>query len=416
MAVTNQTVSTADFALKQYLDADVADAAYTRKTPLLALLRKQPSIEGNPMKIPMLTRPGGGVGSDYATVIGNTAGIGGEAFLVDAADSFGSVPFTSKVLKAAGASQPGMGSFIDWMLKETDAKLSSMGQLREKLLLGNGGGALARVTVSGSVLTPQSAEDVGNFYIGQQLAASTADGTSGALRTAGAGFQTVTAVDVNAGTVTLDGNTLVITTNDYVFLRGTWGGAQNLVKGLDAWFPATVPSSASVFFGVDRNGRADLCGMRPPTSEQVGAVVERFRRAATHAFTYGSSPGLGVCSPKQFLAASMAYESDGMRSLDKLGGPKGTVGYRALEIVTPYGLVDLMAAPLANNTRGFLLDLETVWISHLGSQIVEPMVTDGASRLMQSSTFAGWQATFEEYSNFVCNAPWRNMTLPLDAP
>ncbi len=235
------------------------------------------------------------------------------------------------------------------------------------------------------------------------------------------GYLTVASVERDLGQVTFTavtpGTDLTgYVQADYLFLKGSFAGAvtQKLVfKGLGAWFTSATPTDT--FWTVARTGKPELAGFRVPTADQVGGLIQRLRKAAVHGNSvWGATPKTAVVGPKQWEQGSISLQNQGFRDLTKLSSVTGQAGYRFLEVVTSYGVIELVADPHCDPLRAFLLDLDTLAITHLGNDIVEYAERDGL-RLVPSTTDVGFEARLTSFCNLVCNAPWKNGSVPLAA-
>jgi hypothetical protein len=417
--VAFNTVTTADYALKQNYDSKEIMSVFTRDYPTLSRIKKKQNTIGNPQKVPVVTSDGAGVSSDFATAQSTALGVPGSAFLVEMSDIFADVQIDFKLMETAGTGG-GKGAFLDWLKTENDSKINGAGRLLSKFLFSNGGGALGRrLSLATQTITLTNSADAVNFWPGQQLVASTGDGSGGSDALKGGTPVTVQSVDRDLGTVTVDAiaNITGNANNDYLFLRGTFAGnvsTKAIFKGFSTWFTAAAPTDT--LWGVARTGKPELAGYRVPVADQVGGVIQRLRKAAIHGNSaWGATPKDFILHPKQWEQASISLQNQGYRIIDNgTRDVTGTAGYQILELVTAYGVAKIMSDAHADPTTAYLLDLDTMWISHLQSDLIKAVEKDGL-RMIPLATSVGFEVRYACYSNLVCNAPWKNGTVPLAA-
>lgn len=269
------TVTTLDAALKQrYTDKRVKFVGYSGN-PFLALCPKMESFTGRNM--PIVVHHGGNMGASrlFATAQANkTAGLY-EDFLLTRRKDYG---LTSIELEALQASASDVGAFLRASTVEIDNTLRTVGRNLAISMYRNSGGARGQVgSTSTTTLTLLKTSDVTNFDVGMEIDSDDTDGTSGAVD---GDPHTVTAIDRIDGTLTSDTNWDAsgnFADNDYLFREGDFG---NSIDGLDAWIPASDPTSTP-FLGVDRSVDVTrLGGLRKDVSSytleeglQVGEIL-----------------------------------------------------------------------------------------------------------------------------------------------
>jgi hypothetical protein len=198
-------------------------------------------------------------------------------------------------------------------------------------IYGNGGGSLGRrSSLSTNTITLTNPGDCVNFEVGMVLKASSADGTSGAVR---AGSATVTNVNPSGGTVTVDSAAGItgFADNDYLFVEGDFGLK---IKGLGAWIPTSAPSSTA-FFGVDRTVHIQrLAGHRYDGS---GAPVrETIRKALVECARFSGFPDSVFLNPTEHF--KLCEELEGKVVYERSSNPSTPdVGFDGAVILSPSG-------------------------------------------------------------------------------
>ncbi len=423
MATANN-LTTYEPLIKENYTSKVRTATFRRKYPLLSRLTFSPR-EGSPMVVPMVTSHGGGIASTLSAAQASAKGLKGDQWLVTHGQMVGIVPLSTLVRKVAGKAGP--GAQIDYVKNEIDAKLSGMGSLVNMQAYGAGGGSIGRRgSVAGNVITLTERLDALNFWIDMQIVASSANGEGGADALRGGTPATVTAVDRDAGTVTVDAvaNITSFADNDYIFVRGMFAGAVSqteIAKGVGAYFPLTAPTTA--LFGLARTGRSELAGFRLGTGTVTGGVTERIIKLAEHGNSlYGATPGHAFLHTKQWGAAAREQQAQGFRSI-AVGATTSQAGYSKLMMSSVAGEIELVNDPQCPPDRVHLLDLDTVKLVHapgIGTAGVDESAADAAEAVIDfeqddkgaiwipSTTELGHEIRMTAFFNLTTEAPWNS--------
>jgi hypothetical protein len=405
------------WAIKQNYTPKVRRAATVRKTPLLSKLDTR-TLQGEPMKVPMIGSAGAGVGSTYAAAAEAARGMVGAQFLVYPADFVGVVPisFRSDLISSGDK-----GGFFDLKKKEAELAFGRLGQDIAIQLGGNGGGALAKsASAAGNVLTLTDPGTAANFVEGMILQSSVNDGSQvgHVLKT---GQMLVTAVDVDGNTVTVD-NTAGITgfaQTDFLFRKSIFAGntTNPVFKGLGALFPLAAPSDT--LHGLVRTGNPRYAGFRLPSA--TGNPLERLKALSTHGFTvYGSQAPLAAVHTKQWEQISKLLTNQGYREI-VVGEHTASIGYSKLLINGAGGEVEIMGDPFLPTTQAWLLDTETTFIGHYGKGLTNIQGQDSSDGDMALSMYfpsyqeLGSEIRMYSFCNLASEAPWLSGTVALPA-
>lgn len=412
MAV-GSTTAQLTWAIKQNFTPKVRRAATQRKTPLLSKIPTK-QVQGDPVKCPLIGSAGAGVGTTYLAAAEAAKGMSGAQFLVSAADFVGVVPlsFRSQTVSAGDK-----GGYFDLKKKESELAFSRIGQDIAILLGGNGGGALAKgASVSVNTVTLTDPGSAANFVEGMIIQSSTADGTSGALKT---GQMVVTSVDPDANTVTFDsvGGISSFAGTDYLFRKSMFGLTNPVFKGLGAMFPLATPSDT--LHTLVRTGQPKYSGFRLPSA--TGNQIERIKSLITQGFqTYTATPSLCALHTKQWEQAAKILSAQGYREIT-VSDSTASIGYSKLLIKGASGVdVELVGDPYLPTTQAWLLDLDSVYIGHYGSALVNIQGQDEDADAAASVAFPSYQELGSElrmwsFCNFFSESPWMSGTVGLPA-
>jgi hypothetical protein len=174
--------------------------------------------------------------------------------------------------EAARASRKDEYALVQELDDAMDSANDEMAMSIENLLTGIGGGARGQIALVGGIPAVDTIllEDPSKIYLLQegmviQVSNDPGEDVGDAVR---AGTVTIESINQAAGTFTVDPDLLVgipaAVVGDYIFREGDLdAGAQRVLQGLFAWCPATAPTAAESFFGVDRSVNVGaLAGMR----------------------------------------------------------------------------------------------------------------------------------------------------------
>lgn len=250
-----------DAMLKEHYTNDEVARITLKDHPTLALLPKYTEMGGRHLPIPVIISNPKGRAKTFATAQSNAAPGGYKEFLLTSYDDFGVVKIARKALKAA---EKDTDAFVAAKTAEIDGMMDGLMASCSKSVFGDGGGSCGRRgSISGTAVTLKNPDDISFWEPGMKVVASSANGLSGALRAGTAA--TIDSVDRSAGKLISStwGNITGFADNDYLFPEGDWGSGGISMRGFEAWFPATAPTSGDNHFGVDRSIDPDrLAGSR----------------------------------------------------------------------------------------------------------------------------------------------------------
>lgn len=362
-----------------------------------------------------LTKKGGMWGPSpafyYAIRYGNPQGISGTFSSAQTAEAlgpskgvqmgatrsikYGYITLDGPSMAAAAGSK---GAFLDLVTQETDGVIEELGDAYAFDLYRDGNGIRGRgASESSDVVTLTVPDDARNFKVGMWLGSSAnSDGSS--PRT---GNTEVTAVDIDAGTVTFDVSDITsFAATDYLFRLGDPG---TCIDGLADHFPLTAPVlGVDSFRGVDRGAHpALLAGSR---IDDTGAgILHNAGRLAVKISQNGKKATTLTLNPANFwtvaqqLNAKVTYEG---------GGPKALAGFEGFDLHTPAGTLRAISDADCPTNRGYVLNMDTLYIKHLESLF--HIITDDGRPSLRLSTSDGIETRARSMSNLICTMPAAN--------
>jgi len=397
-----------------------------RKHVFLSKVQKDGDAYGDHMAIPVVYDNPAGRSATIAQVLGSTDSPIGPTksikFLVSLASDYAATWINELTIRKAANDR---GAFVNARKFEVDGLLRQLGNSLAHALYRTGDGTIGRGdgawAVGGNVVTLSNRADTKFFTTGMvcDFIANVGGAPSGVAKNSSVTFKPmVTKVDEDAGTITFgllsDGTTAVTALNlvftspvvantDFIAPVGDYTTSATLLKvrGLAAWIPLTAPVGGDSFWGVDRSVYPTrLAGNRlndptAPAEDSIMALAEVMHER-------GASPDMAIVSPRQFtkiskrLGAKVEYDG---------AGGNAAHGFMTFSIATSAGHIPVYADPDCPEDRGYLLEMSTWRIKHLG--LPEIVTTDGLSALRRPG-LDQIEIRCRYYAQLVCLAPGMN--------
>jgi len=374
-----------------------------KNNPLVALMPKMERFGGKNLPIPIIYGNPSGRSANFANAQSNKNPSQITDFVLTRDHDYGLASIDNETLLA---SQGDSEAFIEAATTEINGTMQAVTRSLAKAAYRSGTGTIGRVgnsTFATTALTLVDPTDVVNFEVNMVLVVSP-DEVAANQR---AGTVTISAVDRRAGTLTTSANLVAgisaIAQNDYIAVQGDL--AEGLVKGLDAWLPATVTSTA--FFGVDRTADASrLAGQYEDLSALP--IEEALVEGQSQIEQEGGNPDYcfmdfkNVANLKKALGAKVTYQQVDAKTSE------AKVGFRGI-------LVDGNSAPMVvlgdqnaphNNMYQLTMEsgAEDIW--KLYSLGMAPMILDSDGlKMLRESSEDGVELRVGYYAQIGCRAP-----------
>lgn len=390
--------------IKELYPGGVPRDIMQRGHTLLTRARKKGDCYGDPIRIPVHYDSGPGRSADIATLLGADGPIGPSAtkkFLPSLVEDYAATWLNSLTLLQMSNDR---GAFVEARKFEIDGLLRQLGNSAGHALYRAATGSIAQLksgsTITGTTFTVTNKSDIKFFSEGTQIQFTNGDG--GALRDSG-DFLTVSKVDEDAGTfdtTTAGTNITGLADTDFIIWRGD---RLEKMTGLAGWIPLAAPTSTP-FFGVDRTvNPVKLAGTRLniPTMAAEDSILQ----CADLLKERGAGNGTleAYVSPRQFtqivrrLNAKVEYQGAG-----------GTADYSFSSVVvhTAAGAVRIFADADCPDTLGYLLNMDTWAIGHLGE--FPHIVMDDGLRALRRAASDSIEIRCRYYGQVLCWAPGEN--------
>jgi hypothetical protein len=414
--VTAFTLSNQDAFLKEvYTQDKVLEQSYG-DNPLFAFVNKERGMTAGGRRYiqPIEFGNPSGASADYASAMTDNAVSQYTDFIIPRKRQYQRVQINHELIFA---SEKKSDAFVS-ALKEFDRGMRSLGEKIGRRLYRTQGGNLGQLSIASTNTSTMSFTDnaaVFNFHINQILQFSTTDGTGTLLN--GGATTTVTALDHEAGTVTVADNlgTKIggITTSSFVFQRGDYGAC---LAGQEDWFPIDNRATklAASFNSVVRNVAPVYLGGVFLDGTSFGSLDEVLIKLVGKIGKYGGTTSHIFANPESLADLELVSNSK-LRILQEIqtnmksdqtgdlivgfSGYKALIGGRAVKIYPDRNCP-------SNRIWANQLDTLTLW--HTGELINWLGESYTGLRLQPSQNEDSAEARLGSYQNLGCAAPGWN--------
>lgn len=383
-------LTSAAFLFKKLYATGTGDAA-ARLHPKLTRTPRKGGFSGVNFNYAIRYGNPQGVSGAFATAQTNAASSKGVQLLVTRKTKYGVITLDGEAMAACADD----GAFLDLLTMETDGVLAEMGDsLAYDLYRDGTGNRGRRSSAATNVLTLVTPDDARNFKVGMVVIASVnADGTSPR-----AGSTTVTSIDEDGGTVTLNSAAAItgFVDNDYLFRQGDPG---TCMEGLSKCTPLVAPIGGDSFRGIDRSvDTRRLSGSRiTDTSntieENAGRVAIRISQSGGRSETLDLNPA-NFWTVARRLNAKVEYEG---------AGGDATYGFERIMIATPAGTLKVYSDPDCPTTLGYVGRDTSHYIKTLRE--MPHLIMDDGMRSLRSTNADSIEARARSWSNYLQTEP-----------
>ena len=401
MAVSSE--STVGYIYKRrYSDRQVGDVA-RRAHPVMSMMRKEDGMTGAAAQWRYAIRYGNpqSVSGTFTSAQDNLANSKGVQMAATRQDSYGIIQLDGPSLRAA---KDNRGAFLDLVTQETDGIIEERGDAHAHQMFSDGHGHLGkRSSISSDTVTLDTADDARNFKIGMTVVADNTEAGS-SLRS---GSTTVTAIDEDAGTVTLADESLLISfaDSDYLFRIGD---PATIVDGFAAHIPLTAPVAGSDSFrGVDRGVHTRLLsGSRVDDTstsilENSGLVAVKIKQSSAVA---GQKKKILVLNPINFWAVSRELNA----KVEYMGGGKNaTAMFEGFDVASPAGILRAVSDAHCPTNRGYILAMDCWYWKHLDPWI-HVILDDKGGPALRVYNLDAIEIRIRSMGNVCCSMPAAN--------
>lgn len=390
-----------EYALKRVYEPGAVQYMAYKDNPFLALVPKNTKMTGDATAVPVQYTHNAGRSATFSDAQANKSPAKGVQFLVTRVSDYSLASITNETILA---SEGNIGAFMQASKHTIEDAIYVGTRSLCHALWRNTGGAIGQISATSNVatdtITLTNASDCHNFYPGQELETSTADGTSGAVK---AGTVTVESVDIDQGTVTATGNwTAGIATaaaSDYIFVEGDFGAK---IAGVSAWITASAAGATS-FFGVDRSVHTRLSGIRPVVS--ASTIREKLIEATTKAHAHGARTTHIFMNPVD--VGKLLLELEGSAQFAQIAtNSTAAISFEVIKLRTGMGTLPIMADIDVPEGHAFGLNMKTWKLGSLGG--APRILEQGGGKFLRESSADAHEMRIGYYGNLYCLNPAQN--------
>lgn len=407
------STSTLSNVLKQLYPQSYLWKVLYENNPWFGMVPKSEDFGGRDLRLSLMYAPTSGRSQDFTLAQSQKVGARYAGFVLTRNTDYSLFSITTEAIRA---SKGNANSLVEGLKAEGDAALYALKRSASTALFGNGGGAVGQIaSTSTNTLTLVNASDVTNFEVGDTIAPSLTDGTSGAII---ADPQIITAINRDTGVLTKTGNWNAgnYANGNYLFHAGDFGAK---IRGLAAWLPATAPVlGVDSFFGQDRGvDPTRLAGVRYVADTSIDSTLERcFINASARVGREGGRPDLLLLNPVD--RARLVNEMGAKTRYEKLTAqsPKGgvaSIGYETLVIEGGGGRMDVVADLNCPQNRAYMLQKDTWKLFSLGA--MPGWLTEDGAQVLREASADALEGRLGYYAQLGCQAPGWNATIDISA-
>ena len=320
-------------------------------------------------------------------------------------DFYGAANITGRAIDRANGDA---NALVKAMAGEFDGIFESMGQALGNTVWGNGGGAIGQIasfTNSGASPCTITLTDVNtciNFWNGLQLQSSVDDGTGGAGVDSAIILITVTACNINAGTITVSFTGAgPLVASHYLLVNGNYA---SVFPGIPAWIPPpSVTITSATFNGINR--LQDVTRLSGSSySGGGGSKLDTIIQLNIQLHRLQGNPDFLPLNHSDY--ADILKEGQGRVTNTTISAYDERVSFPAVKLMTPTGEISL--TPDAFVPTGYFWLLETsTWLLASMGKIPKVLSADDLDWLRQGGADA-YQLRVGSRATTYCQKPWCN--------
>jgi len=408
----NQTLANFTGAMKDlYNDFGVEDLTY-KSNPLYALLPKWEEFYGDSHKVPIVYGNSQNVSATFADALAGTSAGLVDAFFTTRQKNYSIASIDNELLEA---SKNDSGSFIRGAKFVMDGAMKSLARQLSIQIYGAGTGNSGRLSATaaiGATITLATPSDAVKFEVGQNLVASTTNGT-GAQKTACA----ITKIDRANGVLTMaadvSGGGYSWAASDYLFLKGNYN---NTIKGLDAWIPYDDRATrlAASYFGVTRNTDSERLGglikdiSSSPIEEGLQDALNEGANIAEVEYDYIMMNPMDVSNLNKALGSKVQYVK---ATATMPSNANAQIGFDAIQLSYAGGTVKVVGDRNCPRGRAFVLSTPYIQLASLGKPV--RLFDQDGNMMLRETSADGLQIRTFSYAQLEISNPGAFMQINL---
>lgn len=402
--------------LKEYYGKQPVKIMAYKKSPVLAMMRKEQMFTGKYYPQPVITESANGASASFTTAQANQVPFTTSEFIITRTKLYQVATIDRETMLAASNDQ---GAFLRTATQLVDSAVAALAQDISVNLFRDGTGYLGTFAVGGistGVITLDDPNAVTGFRRGDVLEARA---TNGGTQSTGNNLGYVFAINRTLGTITV----ATSLANAAAGTAGTptnWstsfpvlnrqGNNNAVAMGFQGYLPATAPSGSDNFFSVNRSIDSRLYGSNYNGSNQ--SIEEAIIDAAAILDQEGGTPDVCILSTRGYAALEKAMV--GRTVYDTWEDKELGISFRGLVLNTPSGTVRVFSDRYCPGKTGWLLTMST-WCLISLLEVPHIVDEDNDQRMLRITNADAYELRVSALYNVACDAPGWNAQLTLVA-
>jgi hypothetical protein len=383
--------------LKEYYENMTPENMTYKKHPLLAMLEKNPNLQGKTFPLPIQYGNPQGTSNTFTNAKANQSRNRYDKFNLYTTFKYSFATLERLMFKAAKSD---IGSFVKEATKIIDNSIITHMQQLQADLYGDGSGSIGQVgSIAGQVITLSAVEDWFKFSKDQTLVFC-------ATRTGGTVSNKVTVSargTSKSGQITVAGSLAGVQPNWFIFRDGDYG---NALTGLSGYIPEAAPVAGDNFFGMDRSNDVEmLSGVR--LDAQGSNIIEGLMELASMIEAVEGEPDfvfmnhLDITDVEKQLTNKIEYTT-----VDLTLSSGVPIAFKGIKLPTHRGEVTIIADPYQKRRRAHMLTLKSWELASIDK--IANMIDDDGVSMLRASDQDAFEVRIASYPQLACYAPGHN--------
>ena len=389
-----------------YPGGKLPDANY-KQNVLGAMMNKATDFKGESRVVAIQTEWPQGLSADFATALGSLAQGTYSKFTVTRVEYFGIARVSGQALRAV---EGDTGALVDLWKNEIDK--TSKNVTRQLGIFGykSGTGSLSAIdsasTVASAVLTVSPASAIVFYAVNMRVEASSSDG--GARRAGGAAV-TISAVDIDAATITTAGGNWstqiagLTASTDYLARAGDGANAGSNIAptGVEGW--VVGGASPGTLFGLSRNTNPVKLSGQSYNATGVPYSDVAVEMAARVNAVGGEAGDHLFCHPRDLANWKKQLDGKVQYNRSETASKVSGISFKTLEIEGANGVIKVFADVNCPRNKAFLMNMDNWKLHSIGPA---PHILDyDSNQFLRVSNADAYEVRVGFYGNIWCDSP-----------
>jgi hypothetical protein len=392
-----------DAVLKDHYTPEKVRELSAYNNPLFAMIRKKKAGGKKYIQPVEFQKPGGG-SATFSTAKTNQTVSKYEDFQLTRKKRYQLVTIDNETIEASADNPDAFLSAFD----EFDRGFKGFGEVVNSQIYRTGGGSIGRIasstTLTGPTIVLTDPADAFNFYIGQKVVLSDADGT-GTIRDSSDTLE-VTDIDRENGEITVAENINTVSgaaANDFIFTEGDHGAC---ISGLASWLPTDRSGLGTTFFSVDRSQDEErLAGIYMDGTGM--ALDEVLIKLVARIGKHGGQPNWLLMNPETLSDMMLLWNSKGVVMQPVKTELTPTIGFKGFEVNVGGQDVTIYKDRSCPSSRVYALQSDTWTLWHTGP--MPGFLNEKAGSILRVVEDAdSYETRIGAYMQLGCSAPGWN--------